>query len=110
MCSYCKNEHGAIGDVVCPILKRFPKGYTSKKVFNDTWPSTLEVDWPIEKYDFSKHSSIMTSGVNEEFLRSFKKYLDDLGGFFGHDPYIKEQYRKRKLKLQTDTSPETFSQ
>ncbi len=51
MCKYCGYEHGIIGDVVCPILKRFPLGYSSEKVFNDTWPSTLEVSWPVEEFE-----------------------------------------------------------
>ena len=29
MCNYCGINHGIIGDVVCPINKRFPEAYVS---------------------------------------------------------------------------------
>lgn len=29
MCKYCGINHGIIGDVVCPIKKRFPEAYVS---------------------------------------------------------------------------------
>lgn len=30
MCKYCGKIHGMIGDVVCPVLKRWPEPYISK--------------------------------------------------------------------------------
>ncbi len=54
-CGYCGYSHGIIGDVVCPINKRLGESYSSKKIFTDSWPSTLEINLPVEKYDFSEY-------------------------------------------------------
>ena len=78
MCNYCNIEHGMIGDVVCPIKQRFPTAYVTKQVFTDSWPTTLEISWPVTKYDFdvkSKNESELFSEIEKEEV---KKYFGTL--------------------------------
>lgn len=54
MCNYCGHEHGIIGDVVCPILNRFPqvaKENTYKPKRKLAWV-TKEIHLPVKKYIF----------------------------------------------------------
>lgn len=76
-CFYCKNEHGPISDVVCPIFNRWPAHYDNPRYMNEEW---LYV--PLKKYDFTDFlKTTPNMKFTKDFLVEFKEYLEDVKDF-----------------------------
>jgi hypothetical protein len=80
MCNYCGYEHGIIGDVVCPVKKRFPQTYTSKYIsefHTDTWPHYLALSYPVKKYKIKLTEVCSTGYFSRQEKNKFKHFLDE---------------------------------
>lgn len=93
MCNYCNNEHGMIGDVVCPVLKRFPESYASKPVFTDSWPNHFDVSWPVLNFNLPKThrppKSEPTGLFTAEEKKEFQGYVGDISSKSG---FVKNKF------------------
>ena len=49
-CKYCGYTHNVMGDVVCPILNRFPNHNTPEPWF------AMQATWKVKKHSFSEYN------------------------------------------------------
>ena len=80
-CKFCGNEHGIIGETVCPVNNKMPwlDQYKPKNYYLERGFPKLEVTWPVEKYDF-KNTPEGSTMFTPEKKYEFYKFMKTIGG------------------------------